>query len=182
MKPDIISHLFNTIGRRPEIRGAVPMGFTPGIPVFSIRQENLCVEIPFLRYKTTGQKDRTLVFPVRYIATYLVPEMQLVAFVDLAFTPLADSTDFNKPIGFFRHAAIADLNRGQYAQLRADTLAGLDLLALSLLGERDDDPANEADLRANMSRIVEPSLYPIYRRISPAFFKKYIENGKDSQA
>lgn len=182
MKTDIISNLFNTIGRHPEIRAAVPMGYTPGIPVFSIRQENLCAEIPFLRYKTTGEKDRTLVFPVRYVATYLIPEMQLIAFVDLAYTPLADTTDFNKPVGFFRHAAIADLNREQYGQLRADTLAGLDILALSLLGEREPDAANEAALSRNMGRIVEPSLYHFYSKLSPAFFKNYIKNGKDSEA
>lgn len=180
MKSDTISQLFATIGRRPEIRATVPMGYTPGIPVLSVRQDNLCVEVPFLRYKVTGEKDRTLVFPIRYVATYLVPEMQLIAFVDFAYTHIADTTDFDRPVGLFRHKAIADLNREQYNRLRDDTLAHLDILALSMLGECHEDPDNESKLREEMGRIIEPSLYSCYRIMSQSFFKKYIDNGKNS--
>ena len=82
MKDNIISELFHTLKRRPELQAVIPMGYTPGLPMLNIRQDNLCVEIPFLRYKVTGEKDRTLVYPVRYVATYLVPEMQMIRFTD----------------------------------------------------------------------------------------------------
>ena len=177
MKNNIVSELFASLKRRPEIQALIPMGYTPGIPVFSSRQDELCVEIPFLRYRTTGEIDRTLVYPVRYMATYVIPEMKMVSFVDFAFTKMADNVDFNKPVGYFRHEAIANLNQKEYNDLRKRTLLGLDKLASSLLGETEEDPENENRLAADISRIVEPSLYPFYKSLSSNFFRKFINNG-----
>ena len=179
MKDNIISELFHTLKRRPELQAVIPMGYTPGLPMLNIRQDNLCVEIPFLRYKVTGEKDRTLVYPVRYVATYLVPEMQMIRFTDLAFTPAAAKVDFNRPVGYFRHQAIAHLNRREYDSLRSETLAALDRVALSMLGQAPEDSADDAALASRMSVIVEPSLYPFYKAISPLFFNKYIGHGQN---
>lgn len=167
--------------RRPEIEANVPMGYTPGLPVLNIINDNLCVEVPFLRYKVTGEKDRTLVYPVRYVATYLVPELTLVRFVDLAFTPEGEGTDFNRPVGMFRHAAIANLSRGEYDALRVSVLEDLGLLAAAMLGEAEMEADAHKRLRDNMSRLVEPSIIPFYRSVSPDFSDKYIINGQDSQ-
>lgn len=180
MKNNVVSELFTTIKNRKEIQAIVPMDYSPGMPVLTSRQDELCVEIPFLRYKVTGEKDRTLVYPVRYIAVYVIPEMQLISFEDLAYTEMSQSVDFNKPIGFFRHQSIINLTRKEYNDLRKRTLFGLDELANSLLGGTDFDLDKEKRLIADMSRIVEPSLYPLYKSIAPNFYNKYINNGKDN--
>lgn len=179
MKTNLISTFFynlNNYKEHPEIQALIPMGYSPGIPVLTSRQGELCVDIPFLRYRITGQKDRTLVFPVKFVATYVVPEMNMVSFVNLAFTDMAKNVDFNKPVGFFRHEAIADLTRQQYDELREHTLTCLDRLAYCLLNG-GNDPENEENLANDMSLIVEPSLYPFYKSLSPKFFLKFINNG-----
>lgn len=180
MKEHIVSEVFFSVRRRPEIQAIVPMGYTPGIPVLTALQEELCVAIPFLRYKVTGEKDRTLVYPVRYVATYVIPEMLLVSFVDLAYTPAAKDIDFNKPVGFFRHKAIANLTRLEYNALRERTLAGLDSLAGYLLGGSEHNKETDSRLVRDMSRIIEPSLYPFYKSSYPKFFAKYINDGKNN--
>lgn len=179
MNPNHIADLFESIGRRQEIRALIPMSYTPGIPFLSVRRDELCISVPFLRYKITGEKDRTMVYPVRYVATYLIPENIMVQFVDLAYTPLADKIDFNKPVGYFRHRAIADLDREGYNALRRDTLDALNALAAEMLGEAGEEPDTDNRLHGLMSRIVEPSLYPIYKLLAPSFFKKYIADGKN---
>lgn len=174
-----ISDLFYSVTRRPEIRSLVPMGYTPGLPVLTVRNDELCVEIPFLRYKVTGEKDRTLVFPVRYVATYLIPELQMVEFVDLAYAPGGDGVDYGKAIGFFRHKAIADLSYQEYDDLRRDILTGMNDMAAHMLGQGDFDVVRENALGAEIARIIEPSLYPFYKSRYPKFFEKFITDGKD---
>ncbi len=181
MNPNHIADLFDGISKRPEVRAAIPMSYTPGIPFLSVSNEELCINVPFLRYKVTGEKDKTLVYPIRYVVTYVIPENIMIRFVDLAYTPLASKIDFNKPVGHFRHRAIADLNRDQYNALRRDTLDALNHVAAEMLGEEDEDPETDTRLYELMSRIVEPSLYPIYHKLAPSFFKKYINHGKDKK-
>lgn len=180
MKENIVSELFSSVKRRPEIQAVIPMGYTPGIPVLTALQEELCVAIPFLRYKVTGEKDQTLVYPVRYVATYVIPEMQLVSFVDLAYTTAAKNIDFNKSVGLFRHKAISGLSRQEYNELRARTLAGLDNCAALLLGTAYYEEDKDIRLKQDMSRIIEPSLYPFYKSNYPKFFAKYISDGKNN--
>lgn len=176
---DIITKLFRTVARRPEIQGVVPMGYTPGLPVITERNGELCVDIPFLRYKVTGKKDETLVFPIRYVASYVLPERQLVSFLDLKYTTGSADTDFDKAIGIFRHEAVADLNRKEYNELRASVLAGLDSLTDYMLGDGEFDTADDKQLGAGISRLLEPSLYPFYKAKYPNFYKKYITHGKN---
>lgn len=79
MNIDSISKFFHSLKRRPEIQALIPMGYNPGIPALSVRAGNLCIEVPYLRYKVTGEKDRTLVYPVRFVTTYLVPEFTMIS-------------------------------------------------------------------------------------------------------
>ena len=78
----LISALYAGIKKRSETRTLIPMGYVPGIPMLTIKNDCLIAIVPFLRYKTTGEKDRTLVFPIRYVLEYSLPELTLVKFAD----------------------------------------------------------------------------------------------------
>lgn len=179
MNIDSISKFFHTLKRRPEIQALIPMGYNPGIPALSVRAGNLCIEVPYVRYKVTGEKDRTLVYPIRFVATYLVPEFTMISFCDLAYTPEGEDTDYDVAVGHFRHHAIASLSHSDYEQLREATLSSISHLSMKLLGEDPGTPRLEPELRHQLQTIVEPSLYPFYKSIAPEFFNKYISHGKD---
>lgn len=179
MDNTIISTFFHALKRRPEIQALIPMGYTPGIPALGVRAGNLCIEVPYLRYKVTGEKDRTLVYPVRYVATYLVPEFTMVAFVDLAYTPQGEQVDYDKPVGLFRHESIAHLSRAEYDQLREDTLSDMSAVALHLLGVTPAPDGIVESLGHRLRVIVEPSIYPFYKTFTPDFYNRYISHGKD---
>ena len=104
-----ISKLLKTIKSRDEVRLLLPLGYIPGMPIISIKNEQLVAMIPFLRYKKTGEKDRTLVYPIKYVLEYLIPEEKLVVFKDLSLDNNFANINFNQSIGFFRHDAIAHL-------------------------------------------------------------------------
>lgn len=176
---NIISSFYNNLSRRPELRSIIPVGYNPGIPMLSIKEDNLCLIIPYLRYKITGEKDKTLVFPIRYVAEYLIPEYQLVRFDDLAYSKIASKIDFDKPCGYFRHKAIEDLTQEEYQSLRKETLYSFDKVADVLLNGLQYTIADENTMSCQLQKIVEPSLWGFYRVFAPDFYNKYFTNGKD---
>lgn len=170
----LISDLFASLRSRPEVRVLLPMGYTPGLPVFTVENDYLCVTFPWLRYKVTGEADKTHVFPVRYMLTYVLPECVCTRFEDLAYTPGYADADFSRPCGLFRHDAIKDLDRAGYEALRSRTLAGMDALASSLLDDTPLNPATEMQLEQDLKKIIEPSLMGQYRHLAPDFYKRYL--------
>ena len=176
---NIISSLFQGLRHRPELQAIIPLGYTPGIPMLSVKQDNLCLVVPFLRYKITGEKDKTLVFPIRYVVEYLIPEGVMVKFEDFAYTPLAEKVDFNKACGLFRHKAIQNLSKQEYESLRTKTLESLDKTADVLLNGAAYSKTEHELLCSQLQTIVEPSLWNYYKLLAPEFYNKYFTNGKD---
>lgn len=176
---NIISSFFQELKHRPELQAIIPMGYTPGIPMLSVRQDNLCLVVPFLRYKITGEKDKTLVFPIRYVAEYLIPEKVMVKFEDLAYTPLAEKVNFDKACGLFRHKAIENLSKQEYEILRDKTLTSLDKIAEVLLEGASYSKMEHELMCSQLQTIVEPSLWNFYHLLAPEFYNKYFTNGKD---
>lgn len=170
-----LTALYKDISRRPEVRALIPMGYTPGMPILSVRNDQLIAIIPFLRYKITGETDRTLIFPIRYVMEYLVPENQPVGFADLALTPLFADENFDKVIGFFRHEAVRHLDCNQYRQLRHNTVALYDKLIKSLTTDAPYTPADDVCLINNLKMIVEPSVAPYYKRLDSDFYNRYLK-------
>lgn len=179
MNSNIVSSFFKELGRRPELQSIIPMGYSPGIPIIAARRNNLCLIVPFLRYKITGEKDKTLVFPIRYVTEYLIPEKILIRFEDLLYGELAGKIDFNKACGLFRHKAIESLTRQEYNSLRKKTLEGLDKVAEVLLYGSHYSVNEEEQLINCLRTIVEPSLWESYRSLAPQFYNKYFTNGKN---
>lgn len=176
---NIISSLFQELKHHQELQAIIPMGYTPGIPMLSIKQDNLCLIVPFLRYKITGDKDKTLVFPIRYVAEYVIPEGVMTKFEDLAYTPLAEKLDFDKACGLFRHKAIENISKQEYETLRAKTLASLDKAAEVLLEGTQYSKADFELLCSQIQTIVEPSLWNFYQLLAPEFYNKYFTHGKN---
>lgn len=59
-----ITHLYDELKSRVEVQALIPMGYVPGMPIIAILNDQLVAKVPFLRYKATGEIDRTLVFPI----------------------------------------------------------------------------------------------------------------------
>lgn len=176
---NIISSLFQGLKHRPELQAIIPMGYTPGIPMLSVKQDNLCLIVPFLRYKITGEKDKTQVFPIRFVAEYLIPEGVMIKFEDFAYTPLSEKLDFNKACGLFRHKAIEKLSKQEYEILRTKTLESLDKVAEVLLEGITYSKTDHELLCSQLQTIVEPSLWSFYQLLAPEFYNKYFTNGEN---
>jgi len=171
-----ISRLYKELKNRGEVRALIPMGYVPGMPVITIKNDQLVAKVPFLRYKATGEVDRTLVYPIKYVLEYLIPEGQLVGFKDLAIENGFEDSDFDKVIGFFRHEAVKQMDRETFAAYKAETLTKFDKLVNFLLGDAEDYTAkDDKSLATNLQTIIEPFVSNHYVMLDEDFYNKYLK-------
>jgi len=152
----------------------MPLGYAPVLPLLKIVNDQLCLVVPFARYKMTGEPDRTLVYPIRYAVTLVLPENRPVAFQNLAFEERFAQVQFSNPVGYFRHEAIKHLKKAEYQALRAELLSLYDKLAGALLGEGEYTDQDEERMQTLLKMLVEPSLLPFYKALDEDFYRKYL--------
>lgn len=152
----------------------LPMGYVEGLPILQIRNGQLCLLIPFLKYKVTGKVDQTLVYPIRYTVTVLLPEGRILGFQDLSAMPQFSKVDFNQPVGLFRHEAIKQWGKKEYSEKRDELLALYDKVANALLYGTEYTEEDELAMRSLLQAMVEPSQMPVYKVLDEDFYEKYL--------
>lgn len=152
----------------------MPMGYSSALPILQIKNDCLCLTIPYLKYKITGVVDKTLVYPIRYTISVELPENNIIGFADLAFSKSFEKVDFNKPIGYFRHESIKNLGKKEYKEKRTQLLSLYGKLADSLLFGTEFTEEDENNMRDLLKILVEPSLYPIYKVLDRDFYNRFL--------
>ena len=176
IKKGPITSLFETIKGREEIRLLIPMGYVPGMPIITIKNEQLVAVVPFLRYKVTGEVDRTLVYPIRYVVEYLIPEAQVVSFRDLSVEEHYVDRNFDEVLGFFRHESVKNLDKYAFALFKEKILAQYDKLVNFLLGGSDlFTQSDEVAFKSNLQTIIEPFILNLYAELDIDFYNKYLQ-------
>lgn len=155
----------------------LPLGYSSGLPILQIKNESLCLTVPYLQYKTTGQVDKTLVYPIRYAITLELPTENIVSFENYEYNDKFAKVDFNKPVGYFRHDAIKKYNKAQYKALRSELMKEYDKVIMAIFGEGEYTAEDEKKMSALLQLLTEPSLIPFYRAIDADFYNKYLKKG-----
>ncbi len=158
----------------------IPIGYTAGFPILQVRNESLCILFPYLKYQTTGEIDRTLVFPVRYGILMELPTEKIIGFEDYEYREIFKNIDFNKPVGFFRHDAVKKYNREQYKTLYDELMKEYDKVINALLGNGNYSFDDERRMRELLQILIEPSLLSVYQAIDMDFYYKYLSKGDES--
>lgn len=170
----LISTLLSELKNSSHVHSLIPMGYVPGLPILTIKNDYLCAVIPFLRYKVTGVTDKTLVFPIRFLIEYTLPQKQIIQFEDLFYDSAFAEVDFGKACGIFRHEAVKNLDRNQYAELKSKVLDDYDKVAQTLIENSEYNINDEIKMIQHLSMIIEPSLLPMYKFIDSLFYNKYL--------
>lgn len=153
----------------------MPMGYAAGFPILQIKNQSLCLLVPYFKVRTTGEVDKTQVFPIRYTVTLELPKGAVVKYEDLSFHPAFGKIDFSKPVGYFRHDSIKQYNKRQYAEKKEELLSFYDKVINALLFGTEYTKADEEELRRLLQIMLEPSLLPQYRALDKDFYHKYLE-------
>ena len=161
--------------RKSNVMLSMPLGYTCGYPVITVKHARACAVLPFLKYKVTGAVDKTQVFPIRFLVTYSVKDGVITAFEDLQENPAFEGVDFNEPVGLFRHDAIKELSKSEYKEKQQELYAMYDRFTEAVVAG-EDYPAGELEkFHALLSKMTEPSLKPFYRALYPAFYANCME-------
>ncbi len=155
----------------------IPMGYSSGFPILQIKNGSLCVTVPYLKYQTTGEVDKTLVFPIRYGISLELPTEKIIGFEDYEYKSSFVNIDFDKPVGYFRHDAVKQYNKTQYKELRRELMGEYDKVANALLGDATYGISDEKRMAELLQLLAEPSLLPFYRAIDADFYNKYLTKG-----
>lgn len=171
-----VLNILKGLKSNPVIAGSIPLGYTYGYPILSSINGELCMKVPFLRYKITGEVDKTLVFPIRYVVTFILPEMKLINLDDLSYRRAFSKIEFNKPCGLFRHEQIKGLTKEQYNQARIYLFQLYDKAIMSMLNETEFSQEDSMRMKKILEKIIEPSLFPMYEKIDAKFYNTYLKN------
>lgn len=153
---------------------SMEMGYGPGIPILQIRNDSLCLLVPYLKYKATGKVDETRVYPIRYTVCLCLPKGTPVGYEDLSYDPRFEKSDLTKPVGLFRHESIKHLNKKEYALKQAQLYEQYDKVANMLLFDAPYTEEDEEEMSELLRLLVAPELLPIYRALDPNFYAKYL--------
>ena len=172
---DIAQIIKNVKSREFYYNCEIPMGYVDGYPVLSIKNSKLCLTIPFLKYKITGEVDKTLVYPIKYLITVSVSDEKIVGFEDLSFNPLFRKVDFDKTIGFFRHDAVKKYNKHEFKEKRAELYNMYSKTAMAILYNAPYSEEEDNQFKDLFNIMLEPCLTPIYKAIDKDFSDKYLK-------
>lgn len=153
---------------------AMELGYGPGLPILQIKNGRLCLLIPYLKYQVTGKVDRTLVYPIRYTLCLTLPEGSPIGFEDLSFDPRFQRADLSRPVGLFRHEAIRQYGKKEYAEKQNQLYDLYDKAANMLVYDTPYTEEDEAAMSELLRLLVTPELFPIYRALDPDFYGKYL--------
>lgn len=157
------------------VRGNIPMGYVPGLPILTVLNGNLCMRVPFLKYFVTGEVDNTFVYPVKYLVTVCVPEGNVIGFEDLAFNGAFANVAFTDPIGKFRHDAVKNLDKEAFSALKTTLYEEYDKIIAYLAEGAPYTKDDESTFTALIRQILEPCLHPFYSAIDHNFATKYLK-------
>lgn len=152
----------------------IPMDYTAGLPIIQFRNSKVCILIPYLKYKITGEVDKTLVYPVKYAVKIVLPGAQPAGYEDLSVNAVFSKIDFEKPIGYFRHESIKNFTKQEYKAKKEELYAMYDKIINALLNNARYTEADNDAFKTLLNIMIEPSLKPMYKALDEEFYKKYL--------
>lgn len=162
--------LLEEVSRGEARRMLVPAEMSVGWPSISIKQQNICVLVPFYLARR-AQEGRTLLYPISYSMLLLLENGIVVNFTRHSYTKGFEDVDYAKPVGTFPHPSVEGMDRESYARAR-DTLFGYYDGLIDAIRQKKAFDELEA-MRALFTRMMEPPMLPMYERIAPKFFQTY---------
>ncbi len=164
----------NDFKNNKAVQAIVPHGYVPNLPIVTSVNGELCLRVPLMRYKVTGVVDNTLVYPVKYVITVTIPQGTIINYEDLTYNGAFVDVDFNNPVGIFRHDAVKNLNKEEYAALRSKLFVEYDKMIDFLANNAEYTEANKQAFMSLLNQVLEPSLKPLYHAIDNSFATRFL--------
>lgn len=152
-------------------RKSIPQELVSGWPSVEKIGKTLCVTIPY--YGRIRGDNNYYLKPIYCSVT--VPLKNPERIFDFTIYPYSkdwQDIGFSKPIGTFKHKALADVKtNAEYKELCQQLYSYYDKMVEAILAKKPF--ADEDEMKTLFSRLMEPGLYPLYLRINKKFFSYF---------
>lgn len=152
-------------------RKMIPMNLVSGWPCIQRMGNTLCIVIPY--YSRTAAGAKIALYPLYCSVTLPVgnPD-RLLDFTIYPYQRGWDDLDYTKPVGYFKHEALADVKtKREYQQLCEELYGCYDEMVKAVLSKKPFD--GEDKMIELFSKLMEPGHFPLYLRMNNKFYSYF---------
>lgn len=173
MKQISIYQLITEFNRSDLRKKMIPQELVSGWPCIRKIGKTLCITIPY--YNRVVRADQVALYPLYCSVTLPVGNPDRL--MDFTIYPNQrdwDDLDYTKPVGYFKHAALADVKTGdEYQTLCKQLYDYFDRMVAAIL-QKEPFAAEEQMIKL-FSKLMEPGHYPQYLRINKKFYSYFCQ-------
>lgn len=151
----------------------IPLGYSQGIPLLREVGGQVCLVIPFLKYKVTGKVDETLSYPIRYTISADATTGEIIGFENLQFNYLFQGIDFSAPVGKFRHETLKKYDKEACGKLFGELYHTYDRI-IDAIRSGESHALEDENVRRLLAILLAPELRETYKLLDQAFFDRYV--------
>ena len=167
--------LLKEIRKTPIFRQLVPQEAGIGWPIPLRKNDKVFITLPFFGYSVIAEKGKTDLFPPFATVTLTWSSKTFVEYVNLRFRNPWPEGKWEEQVGIFPHPAIAHLPVREYKDKRDELLSMYDEMFDMLSNNSPIHPDWSSKFSQLLRLLMEPSLEPYYRALSPKFFSRFLD-------
>ena len=163
--------LISEFNRSDFRRKTIPQELVSGWPCVQKIGRALCITIPY--YARSIETDKVALFPLYCSVTFpLGNQNRLLDFTVYPYHKEWKDVDYTKPAGYFKHKALEDVKtKGEYQELCKRLYGYYDQMIAAILAKKAF--AQEEEMIALFSKMMEPGHYEQYQRINKKFYRYF---------
>ncbi len=165
--------LISAFNRDEFHRRVIPQELASGWPCIQKIGRALCITIPY--YAQRPEQNRIALYPLYCSVTFpLGNQNRLLDFTIYPHHKEWRDIDYSKPAGYFKHKALEDVKtRGEYQTLCRQLYGYYDQMIAAIPEKKPF--AQEEEMIALFSKLMEPGHYGQYQRINKKFYSYFCQ-------
>lgn len=146
----------------------IPQGLVSGWPSLKVWGKTLCITIPY--FSRIRANDGFYLKSIYCSVTFPIGNPNcLMDFTIYPYQTSWSDVDYTKPVGYFKHEALADIKtKAEYKALCDRLYDYYDKMAAAVLARKPF--TEEKEMTELFSKLMEPGLFPQYQRINKKFY------------
>ena len=165
--------LIKQVRKMPFFQQLVPLEAAIGFPLPIRKAGKVYLTLPIFGLGSNSKPGETPVFPPLALVTIDWSNQIPVEYLNLRFRNPAPELDWTTRVGTFPHPAVAQMNVGEYRQLRQELMGLYDEMGDRLLQQEPISLGSSQRFAELFNLLLEPALKPYYRVLNPKFCDRF---------
>lgn len=169
-----IETLIKSVRNSPLGRQVIPMEAITGWPIVIRKKGVIFIKLLFFGVQQK-EKGKTGLYPPAVMVAAELNSGKIVEYSDLISTSQWSDEEWAEPVGYFPHAAIAQMKVSEYKQLKKELMGMYDEMFETILNNDEFNQEWEAKFSHLLNTIIEPTLTKYYMAMGEKFFGHFLQ-------